>query len=117
LNKQFLRLVSDEFSSSVFKTNMINRVRKFLPCLNPSDFKQRGRAGIRSLLVDKNGNFVSESLLVEDESSLHILNYNSPGATGALPVAIDIVKELVQKNIVNGSVSRKINFPFNDEFE
>jgi (S)-2-hydroxyglutarate dehydrogenase len=117
LNKQFLRLVSDEFSSSVFKTNMINRVRKFLPCLNPSDFKQRGRAGIRSLLVDKNGNFVSESLLVEDESSLHILNYNSPGATGALPVAIDIVKELVQKNIVNGNVSRKINFPFNDEFE
>jgi len=117
LNKQFLRLVSDEFLSSVFKTNMINRVRKFLPYLNPSDFKQRGRAGIRSLLVDKNGNFVSESLLVENESSLHILNYNSPGATGALPVAIDIVKELVQKNIVNGSVSRKINFPFKDEFE
>jgi (S)-2-hydroxyglutarate dehydrogenase len=117
LNRQFLRLVSDEFLSSVFKTNMINRVRKFLPCLNPSDFKQRGRAGIRSLLVDKNGNFVSESLLLEDESSLHILNYNSPGATGALPVAIDIVKELVQKNIVNGNVSRKINFPFKDEFE
>ncbi len=117
LNKQFLRLVSDEFLSSIFKTNMINRVRKFLPCLNPSDFKQRGRAGIRSLLVDKNGNFVSESLLVEDESSLHILNYNSPGATGALPVAIDIVKELVQKNMVNGNVSRKINFPFKDEFE
>jgi len=117
LNRQFLRLVSDEFLSSVFKTNMINRVRKFLPCLNPSDFKQRGRAGIRSLLVDKNGNFVSETLLVEDESSLHILNYNSPGATGALPVAIDIVKELVQKNIVNGNVSRKINFPFKDEFE
>jgi (S)-2-hydroxyglutarate dehydrogenase len=45
------------------------------------------------------------------------LNYNSPGATGALPVAIDIVKELVQKNIVNGNVSRKINFPFKDEFE
>ena len=117
LNKQFLRLVSDEFSSSFFKTNMINRVRKFLPCLNPSDFKQRGRAGIRSLLVDKNGNFVSESLLVEDESSLHLLNYNSPGATGALPVAINIVKELVQKNIVNGNVSRKINSPFKDEFE
>jgi L-2-hydroxyglutarate oxidase len=117
LNRQFLRLVSDEFLSSVFKTNMINRVRKFLPCLNPSDFKQRGRAGIRSLLVDKTGNFVSESLLVEDESSLHILNYNSPGATGALPVVIDIVKELVQKNIVNGKVSRKINFPFKDEFE
>jgi L-2-hydroxyglutarate oxidase len=117
LNRQFLRLLSDEFSSSLFKTSMINRVRRFLPSLNPSDFNQRGRAGIRSLLVDKNGNFVSESLLVENESSLHILNYNSPGATGALPVAANIVKELIQKNIVNSNASRKINSPFVDEFQ
>ncbi len=117
LNKEFLRLVSDEFSSSLFKTNMINRVRRFLPSLNPSDFKQKGRSGIRSLLIDKKGNFMSESLLVENESSLHVLNYNSPGATGALPVAKKIVKELVQKNIVNTNASRKINSPFVDEFE
>ena len=116
LNKQFLRLVSNEFSSSLSKTNMINRVRRFLPPLNPSDFKQRGRAGIRSLLIDKNGNFASESFLVENESSLHILNYNSPGATGALPVAADIVRKLVHRNIVN-LTTRRINFPFMDQFE
>ena len=95
---------------------MINRVRRFLPPLNPSDFKQRGRAGIRSLLIDKNGYFAPESFLVEDESSLHILNYNSPGATGALPVAADIVRKLVHRNIVNLS-TRRINFPFMDQFE
>jgi L-2-hydroxyglutarate oxidase len=116
LNKEFLRLVSNEFSSSLSKTNMINRVRRFLPSLNPSDFKQRGRAGIRSLLIDKNGNFESESFLVENESSFHILNYNSPGATGALPVAADIVRKLVHGNIVN-LTTRRINFPFTDQFE
>jgi L-2-hydroxyglutarate oxidase len=116
LNKEFLRLVSDEFSSSFSKTNMINRVRRFLPALNPSDFKQRGRAGIRSLLIDRNGNFASESILVEGESSLHILNYNSPGATGALPFAMNIVRKLVQSNIVTHT-SRSINYPFMNEFE
>jgi L-2-hydroxyglutarate oxidase len=114
LSKQFLQLVSNEFSSSFSKTNMVNRVRRFLPSLNPHDFKQRGMAGIRTILIDKNGEFASESLVVEDDSSLHILNYNSPGATGALPVAANIARTLVQKNIVN-STPKQINFPFSDE--
>ena len=116
LNTQFLRLVSGEFSSSFSKTSMINRVRRFLPSLNPSDFKQRGKAGIRSQLIDRNGNFASESLLVEGESSLHILNYNSPGATGALPFAMNIVRKLVQTNIVSRT-SRSINSPLINEFD
>jgi L-2-hydroxyglutarate oxidase len=95
---------------------MINRVRRFLPALNPSDFKHRGRAGIRSLLVDRNGNFASETLIIENDSSLHILNYNSPGATGALSVAASLVKKLVQRNMVK-LASTRINFPFMDEFE
>ena len=115
-NTEFLHLISNEFSSSFSKTNMINRVRRFLPALNPSDFKLRGRAGIRSLLVDRNGKFAPESLLIEDDSSIHILNYNSPGATGALPVAASLVRKLVQRNIVK-LASRRINFPFMDEFE
>ena len=114
LSKQFLQLVSNEFSSSFSKTNMVNRVRRFLPSLNPHDFKQRGMAGIRTILIDKNGEFASESLVVEDDSSLHILNYNSPGATGALPVAANIARTLVQKNIVN-STPKQMNFPFSDE--
>ena len=114
LNKDFIRLASNELSSSLSKTKMINRVRRFLPSLNSSDFKQRGRAGIRSLLIDKKGNFASESLLVENESSLHILNYNSPGATGAMPFAANIVKQLILKNIVNPT-SRKVDSPLTDE--
>ena len=114
LNKQYIKLVSNEFSSSLSKTNMVNRVKKFLPSLNPNDFKQRGMAGIRTILIDKNGEFASESMVVEDDSSLHILNYNSPGATGALPVAANIARTLVQKNIANRTF-KQIYFPFSDE--
>jgi L-2-hydroxyglutarate oxidase len=53
-------------------------------------------------------------LVVEDDSSLHILNYNSPGATGALPVAANIARTLVKKNIVS-STTKQINYPFFDE--
>lgn len=114
LNKQFIQLVSNEYSSSLSKTNMVNRVRTFLPSLDPKDFKQRGMAGIRTILIDKNGEFASESLVVEGESSLHILNYNSPGATGALPFAASIVRTLIQKNRAN-KTSKQINVPFSDE--
>jgi L-2-hydroxyglutarate oxidase len=114
LNKSFLQVISNEFSSSFSKTNMVNRVRRFLPSLKPYDFKQRGMAGIRTILVDKNGEFASESLVVEDDSSLHILNYNSPGATGALPFAANIAGTLVKKNIVNDK-PKNIDLPFSNE--
>jgi len=46
---------------------------------------------------------------------LHILNYNSPGATGALPFAANIVRQLVQKNIVNPTSRKVIDSPFTYE--
>lgn len=93
----FLRLASKEFWSSISKSAMINRVRKFLPSLKPSAFTKRGIAGIRSSLVSKTGEFVPEMLIIENDYSLHILNYNSPGATGALPIAAKIVWGLIEK--------------------
>lgn len=33
-------------------------------------------------------------ILAEDEMSFHILNYNSPGATGALPFSAHIINYL-----------------------
>jgi len=46
---------------------------------------------------------------------LHILNYNSPGATGALPFAANIVRQLVQKNIVNPTSRKVVDSPLTDE--
>ncbi len=100
LNGRFIYLLGRELLSSVSKTAMINRVRKFLPILKPSLFTQRGTAGIRSLLVDNHGKLQPELIEFRDENSLHILNYNSPGATGALPISASIVSRLLKNGVL-----------------
>jgi L-2-hydroxyglutarate oxidase len=102
-DRQFLSLVSTELKSSLSKTMMINRVREFLPPLRPPAFTQRGTAGIRSSVVDKNGRFIPDTLILERDSSLHVLNYNSPGATGALPMAANIASKIIRAGIVQTS--------------
>jgi L-2-hydroxyglutarate oxidase len=79
---------------------MINRVKEFLPQLRASTFRKRGTAGIRSSLVDGDGRFVSDTMVLKDDNSMHILNYNSPGATGALPIGAAIVDDLLSRGII-----------------
>jgi L-2-hydroxyglutarate oxidase len=94
-DRQFLSLASTELKSSLSKTAMINRVREFLPKLRSSAFTERGTAGIRSSVIDKAGKFVPDTFVLERDSSLHVLNYNSPGATGALPMAANIASKVM----------------------
>jgi L-2-hydroxyglutarate oxidase len=94
-DRQFLSLAGTELKSSLSKTAMINRVREFLPALRPQAFTTRGTAGIRSSVVDKEGRFVPDTLILERDRSLHVINYNSPGATGALPMAARIAAQVV----------------------
>jgi L-2-hydroxyglutarate oxidase len=95
-DRQFLSLASTELKSSLSKTAMINRVREFLPQIRPAAFTQRGTAGIRSSVIDRTGRFVPDTLVLERDSSLHVLNYNSPGATGALPMAASIASRVIE---------------------
>lgn len=95
-DKQFLSLASSELKSSLSKTAMINRVQEFLPQIKPSAFVQRGTSGIRSSVIDNTGRFVPDTLVLQRDSSLHVLNYNSPGATGALPIAANIASKIME---------------------
>jgi L-2-hydroxyglutarate oxidase len=107
-DKQFLCLIRDELKSSLSKTAMINRAREFLPQLKASAFTERGTAGIRSLLIDKDGRFIPDTLIIKQDDSIHILNYNSPGATGALPMAASIVNELSEDGTISFAQSRSL---------
>jgi (S)-2-hydroxyglutarate dehydrogenase len=98
--RELFDLVSKEALSSISKRYMINRVKRFLPIIEPKDFKIRGTAGIRSAIVDKNGNFVSYPIFILQRDILHILNYNSPGATGAFPISYALVFKLIDKGIL-----------------
>lgn len=99
-DKKFLSLLGHEVQSSLSKTVMINRVKEFLPMLKATSFQRRGTSGVRSSLISPDGKFVPDTMVLRNDSSISILNYNSPGATGALPIGAAVVYELIHSGIV-----------------
>lgn len=93
-DKQFQELAMNEIQSSMSKSTMVERVRRFLPEIDAEKITEKGTAGIRSSIINEKGKFEPDVILLDDEASFHILNYNSPGATGALPFAAHIVNRL-----------------------
>ena len=93
-DKQFQELAFSEIQSSMSKSVMVERVKKFLPKINPKEITVKGTAGIRSSVINEKGKFVPDVILLEEDASFHILNYNSPGATGALPFSAHIINQL-----------------------
>jgi (S)-2-hydroxyglutarate dehydrogenase len=93
-NPDFMTLATQEWASSVSKTVMANRVRKFLPAMRVDFLDGPGTAGVRSNVLDRDGNFLKEAIELEGPHSYHIVNYNSPGATGAPAFGAWVVKNL-----------------------
>lgn len=83
VNPTFLQLALGETLGSISKRFLAERVQRFLPALKDRMLTVRGIAGVRSSLVDRRGGFLREIVELKGPSSVHILNYNSPGATGA----------------------------------
>ncbi|MGI0019124.1 MAG: NAD(P)/FAD-dependent oxidoreductase [Nitrososphaera sp.] len=108
LDRQFISLASTELKSSLSKTAMINRVREFLPAIRPSAFTIRGTAGIRSSVIDSHGRFVPDTLILEHGSSINVINYNSPGATGALPIAAKVSAQILEKGLIESGGKRTL---------
>ena len=118
LNPDFISLVSKEFLSSVSKSAMIERVKKFIPGIEPRNFPKRGTSGIRTPVLSPNGDFVSEMIEIEGKNSFHIVNYNTPGATGAPAYSAFVVKKLQEKGILPQSKNQKNSiWDFEKNFE
>ena len=94
-NPEFLILCAQEWASAFSTRLMVSRVRKFLPSLQLGDCVRRGNAGVRAALIDREGGFIKEVVEVRGRRSLHILNYNSPGATGAPAYAMSLVDAII----------------------
>lgn len=95
-NREFLNLVRTEWRSSRSKEAMAERVREFIPSMSDRFLTGRGLSGVRNSLIDSQG-FVPEAILERGERSYHILNYNSPGATGAPAYSTHILKTAVEE--------------------
>ncbi|MDE1853486.1 MAG: FAD-dependent oxidoreductase [Thaumarchaeota archaeon] len=89
----FISLLSREWKSSLSKSAMCDRVRKFVPGLEARMLRRRAVFGVRSSVVGSSG-FVPEALVLKGTASAHIINYNSPGATGAPAFSAMVIAEL-----------------------
>lgn len=98
---EFLSLISKEWLSSISKTAMINRIQKFIPKIRPEYFSKRGTAGIRTPLITPKGKFLPDVLELTTASSFHIINYNSPGATGAPAYSAFVVKKMQDQGLLD----------------
>ena len=101
LNPDFMNLVAKEWLSSVSKSIMIERVQKFIPKVKPEFFSERGTAGIRTPVITPDGKFLPDVMELEGPNSYHIVNYNSPGATGAPAYSAGVLKILQEKGLLN----------------
>ena len=106
-NPEFLSLISKEWLSSISKTAMINRVQKFIPKIRPEYFSERGTAGIRTPLITPKGKFLPDVLELSSKSSFHIINYNSPGATGAPAYSAFVVKKMQDLGLLDFTQKQK----------
>ena len=107
LNPDFLSLVTHEFKSSISKEAMVQRVMNFIPSLKPEYFSKKGTAGIRTPVISPDGNFISDVIEREGQNSFHIVNYNSPGATGAPAYSALVVQKLQNKGILERQNTQK----------
>jgi L-2-hydroxyglutarate oxidase len=101
LNSDFLSLLVGEWRSSLSKRAMCERVRKFVPALSTKMLNRRAVFGVRSSVVDAAG-FVPEAILLRGKASAHIINFNSPGATGAPAYSAMVVEDLRRGGQLDG---------------
>ena len=106
-DSEFLSLISKEWLSSISKTAMIHRVQKFIPKVKPEFFSKKGTSGIRSPIITPQGKFLLDVMEIENEHSFNIINYNSPGATGAPAYSAFIVQKLEEKGFLDYNENSK----------
>ena len=72
----------------------IEESQRHLANCKPEYFSKKGTSGIRSPIITPQGKFLLDVMEIENEHSFNIINYNSPGATGAPAYSAFIVQKL-----------------------
>lgn len=115
INPEFLNLVRTEWRSSRSKYAMAKRVRQFIPSLEDRYLLKHGLSGVRNSLIDRSG-FVPEAVLETGEHSVHVLNFNSPGATGAPAFSMHILKNMEASGYLKLEPTEKKEHPWSGFF-
>ena len=85
----------DEYKRAFSKRLFLNRLQKMIPSLEMDDLKP-GRAGVRAMALDPNGEMVDDFNIIHHENALHVLNAPSPAATAGLAIGTAIANKAAQ---------------------
>ncbi|HWQ18080.1 MAG TPA: FAD-dependent oxidoreductase [Sulfolobales archaeon] len=105
-NMEFLSLAYSEWMSTLSKKAMASRVARFIPRLKHQMLVERIPGGVRSQVISSGG-IVHDPVILLGGRSIHITNYNSPGATGAPGFAAYIYRLAEEKGFIEGFKKRR----------
>ena len=86
----------DEYRRAFSKRLFLKTLQGLIPSLTMDDIKP-GRAGVRALLLSKNGDTRDDFRIEYGQNSIHVLNAPSPAATAALAIG-DEVRDMAIKH-------------------
>ena len=92
-NHDVLGLIKTEMPKYL-QQHLVTQAKALVPSVDPKDFKERGKPGIRAQLLDvKNKKLEMDFVVRGDENSTHLLNAVSPAWTSALAMANHVCKK------------------------
>lgn len=75
----------DEYKRAFSKRLFLNRLRHLIPSLEMDDLVP-GRAGVRAMALDPDGEMIDDFKIERHGNALHVLNAPSPAATASLAI-------------------------------
>jgi len=86
----------DEYKRAFSKRLFLNRLRKLIPSLEMDDIVP-GRAGVRAMALDRDGEMIDDFRIEHHGNALHVLNAPSPAATASLAIGTAICEMATEK--------------------
>ena len=78
------------------RSYLVNQASALVPSVNPADFAERGKPGVRAQLLHLPSGKLEMDFVVEgDEQSTHMLNAVSPAWTSSLAVAEHVIDRIL----------------------
>ena len=95
--RKFWREGWAEIQRSYSKAHFVRALQRLVPAIKPDDVVP-GRAGVRAMACDRDGNLLDDFLFLERPRILNVCNAPSPAATASLAIG-ETVAEMVVKRI------------------
>ncbi|HMU76182.1 MAG: L-2-hydroxyglutarate oxidase [Bacteroidetes bacterium] len=86
----------DEYKRAFSKKLFLERLQRLIPSLEMDDITP-GRAGVRAMALDANGNMIDDFKIEYSGNAIHVLNAPSPAATASLAIGTAVM-EMAEKH-------------------